>query len=185
MRALGFISQRVRRFAADVRAGATVEFVIIAPLLLTSVFSIFESGWLMTQSMMLDRGLDNAVRELRIGKSDGTDFTHAEVRTIICQQSLVIEDCENALLIELTPMTDYDADDPRRCIDRVDGTINPDDSFDPGARSEVMFVRVCAIVDPIFPDMWMGLGTQMPKVSDKDLTGIALISFGAFMNEPD
>jgi hypothetical protein len=64
------------------------------------------------------------------------------------------------------------------CIDRT-SDVDPVITFVPGARSEIMFVRACLIVDPIFPGM--GLGAQLPVDASG---GYAIVVQSAFMNEP-
>ena len=52
-------------------------------------------------------------------------------------------------------------------------------SFDPGTRSEIMVIRACLIVDPIFPGM--GLGAMLPVDASG---GYSIVMQSAFMNEP-
>ena len=64
------------------------------------------------------------------------------------------------------------------CIDRTE-EVEPVINFNPGARSEIMFVRACVIVDPIFPGT--GIGALLP-VDRRG--GYAIVTQRAFMNEP-
>ena len=70
-----------KRFLRDERATASVEFVMIAPLYLAAVFSVFEAGWLMTKNMMLERGLDQTVRDIRIGRTN--NMSHNDFLSLI------------------------------------------------------------------------------------------------------
>ncbi len=176
---LGKIRDRVSAFRGDVAAAATVEFVIIAPILFSTVFSVFESGWLMTKYMMLDRGLDIAVRELRLGIA--ADPSHDAIRDKVCDYALILRDCRESLVLEM--MTVADAGSlptvATTCVDRSIAAM-PVTGFNPGARSEIVFLRACAMVDPIFPGM--GLGMQLQK----DATGgFALLASAVYVNEPE
>ena len=62
---------------------ATVEFVIMFPLIMTVFMSMFEAAVLTTRYTMLERALDITVRGLRL--NTGTAPTHAQVRDKICE----------------------------------------------------------------------------------------------------
>ena len=165
------------RFASDTRGAASVEFVIIAPVYFALMLSTFEAGWLMTKSMMLERGLDLTIRDLRLGVYPNP--THAQFKTIICENTAIIKNCENAILLELTPIASA-ADIPKTtvCRDRAE-PIEPTVTFNPGSESEIMFVRACVVVDPMIPGMGMALHLPLDATG-----GLALASYGAFNNEP-
>jgi Flp pilus assembly protein TadG len=170
--------RRLRTLARDTRANATVEFVIIVPILMVIVFSIYEAGWLMVRTAMLERGVDMAIRDLRLGAIP--DPTHDAIKARVCDHAIVIKDCENVLILELTPF-DLTAGLPTNgavCVDRSQ-EVQPVFTFDPGQRSEIMFVRACAVVEPMFP--MMGLGQAMIRQPTGDY---AIVAHSAFANEP-
>lgn len=169
----------LKRFRRDKNGAASVEFVIIAPVYLGIMFSMFEAGWLMTQSMMLERALDVTVRDLRLGLQ--ADTSHQNFKNLICDKASIIRDCEENVLLELVPIT-TSADVPTQtiCRDRTAGVgVDPVVTFNPGARSEIMFMRACVVIDPLMPGM--GLGLHLPKDTSG---GFALVSYSAFVNEP-
>jgi hypothetical protein len=176
------------RFAGDQSGAATVEFVIIAPVFFAIVLSVFEAGWLMTKYMMLDRGLDLAVRDLRLGAINNPD--HDNFKERVCEYSIIFSDCEDVVLIEMTPVeigTDDFPTNDRTCIDRANPIDPLDwlDNFNSGGRWDrstpaVMFVRACVIVEPLFPGNRLGL--QLPQ----DATGgFQMATYSAFANEPN
>lgn len=153
---------------------------MIAPLYLAAVFSVFESGWLMTKNMMLERGLDQTIREIRLGNSGLTQ--HNDFKEQVCRFARILNDCMDTMLIEVTPLTTA-ADIPAGaavCRDRA--TPPPDPAtlnFNVGMGGDTMYVRACVIVDPIFPGL--GLGLQLPK---DGTGGFQMIAYSAFVNEP-
>ncbi len=172
------ITRALRGFRRDEDGAATVEFVIIAPLFFAIVFSMFESGWLMTRSMMLDRGLDLAVRDVRLDILKNP--THTQMKERVCQYARILEDCKTTMILQLNEISvggGYPSANAN-CFDRTE-TVTPVINFTPGARSRLMFVRACIVVDPIFPGL--GLGLKMPKDPSG---GITMISYSAFVNEP-
>ena len=172
------IRNRFASFRGDERGNTTIEFVIIAPLLFATVFSVFESGWLMTKYMMLDRGLDLAVRDVRLGKTPMP--TQITLRNQTCTYARIFKNCQSSLVIEMTAINSI-ADLPATrapCVNRAVATP-PVAPFSTGARSQMVYVRACAVVDFIFPAM--GLGLQLPK---DGTGGFSLVTAGAFVNEP-
>ncbi|MEM8788602.1 MAG: TadE/TadG family type IV pilus assembly protein [Pseudomonadota bacterium] len=172
-----------KRFSDDESGSATVEFVVLFIPFISLVFAVFEAGWLMTRYMMLDRGMDVAVRELRLNIGDLADPTQDKVRDRICEAALILPDCQTTLIVELKKL-DMAAAYPKNspdCFDRAEDAVNPKKGIDPNdeLRSEIMFVRACVLVDPIFPGLEFGL--LLPK----DANGAhQMVTFSAFMNEP-
>lgn len=159
---------------------ATIPFIMFLPFFMLLLMSTLESGTLMLRHVMLERGLDLSVRDLRLGIWNNP--THEEFKRTVCNRAGIIPDCMNVLLIELRPVstTTWEplASGPV-CVDRAE-PIKPVTTFDSGVGDEMMLIRACAKFDPIFPTS--GLGFQLPK----DNTGAyALISASAFVNEPE
>lgn len=166
-------------FVAERAGAAALEFALVAPLFLALVFSTFEAGWLMTKAMMLDRAVDLTVREIRIGAA-GAPKTQEAIKAAICARTLVLPACFTALLVEMIPIesaADFPSD-AARCVDRS-GKVKPVIRYVEGERSEVMYMRVCAVTDPLTP--LLGLALALPKDSTG---GFRLVSDTAFMNEP-
>ncbi len=178
------------RYRKTEDGAATVEFVVLFPLFIAIVLAVFESGWLMTKYMMLDRGVDMAVRDLRVGKIPNPG--HDDIKTAVCDYSKMIRDCDTTLKIQLITLDA--ANNPPdmntiQCYDRgVDEDLQVASDFATagGARSELMFVRACVLVDPILPGI--GFGLLLPQAT-KDANGNwtgghQMVSYTAFKNEP-
>ena len=69
---------------------------------------------------------------------------------------------------------------PVRCIDKM-SQVDPSTAtnYGIGVENEMMIVKVCALVKPMFPASRLGLGMQV----DKD-GNYALVAVSAFVNEP-
>lgn len=178
-RALTYLRVRLRRAREDEEGTATLPFVIFFPFFLMLVLSSLELGMLMIRHVMLERALDIAVRGLRLGI--WTPPSHDELKRVICNQAGLIPDCMNALLVELRPVDKASwspLSNSPTCVDRS-ATIQPVVSFDPGIGDDMMLIRACAKVDPLFKEY--GAGWALPKDSSG---AISLISATAFVNEP-
>lgn len=170
--------RRRRRFGRDTKGAAAIEFALLVPILLAIIFSTLEAGWLMVQTIMLDRALDLTVRELRIGSF--ANPTQEAMRDRICAQAVVLIDCQKTLALELIPITSAASypTDAARCLNRGT-TLQPVLRFDAGQRTQTVFVRACYVVEPFTPGLGLGL------VLSKDETGaVRLVSKSGFINEP-
>lgn len=177
-RGRGAISEFIG-FCSDERGNATLEFVVVAPFLFYMLFAFGEIGTLMTRSAMLERGLRVAMRDLRLGNIPNP--TAELIKQKICDAAFLLSDCEQALMLELTPLPNA-ASYPSgqvKCVDRT-SDVQPVVTFNPGAPSEIMLVRACIVVDPLFPGT--GLGAMLPKDASG---GYALVARSAFVNEPE
>lgn len=171
----------MRRFLRSEDGNVTIEFVILFPVFFMILVSIVEIGTLMTRNTMLGRGLDVAVRDLRLGLPTSRDFDAFRQR--ICDAAAIVPDCINVLQVELMPTSETDwtpLSEELRCVDREE-EIAPIDatSYVIGAENELMMIRACALFDPVVPTM--GLALLLPR----DTSGAyALVATSAFVNEP-
>ena len=178
-RLAGFPRRRFRRFLRREDGNSTMQFVILLPLFVSILMMSAEAGIMLTRQAMLERSLDIAVRDLRLGTWQ--DPTHEQLKDRICDGTTIVRDCRQNLLLELSPVnTDTWAmpPDPPACIDR-DEDIQPVTTFVPGAGNQLMLVRACFVIDPLFPTTYLGL--QLPLDASG---GYQLRSASSFVNEP-
>lgn len=170
----------LRRFGRADRGTATLEFVIAVPLILAFLFSSIDYGVVMIRQVFLDRAVDIAVRQVRLGAIRNNGF--ATFRTLICQNTFLLDQCEDNIAIELRPIdttTWAGLDTPAQCVNRA-ADIDPVLAFSPSAGSqELMLIRVCVVTDPFIDMTGMVLG--MPRDASG---GFFLVSHAAFANEP-
>ncbi|RYH08408.1 TadE/TadG family type IV pilus assembly protein [Tropicimonas sp. IMCC6043] len=170
---------RLRRLYRGEEGNATIEFVILFPIFMVLFLSAFEIGLLMVRQVMLDRATDIAVRSLRIGEWNNP--THDDLKDFICEQALILPDCKENMLIELSPVsksTWQPLPEGPTCVDKST-EIQPVVNFEVGIQHELMMVRVCALQKPLAP--LTGLGLKLPR---HDADHYALVSLSAFVNEP-
>ena len=151
----------------------------MVPLLLVTLVSAIELGVITLRYSFLERGLDIVVRDIRL--STGYTPDHNELVTQICEEARMIPDCANNLKLEMVTL------DPRNwtgipentvCTDRSED-VQPMTTFESGDENELMVLRACAKVTPIFPTT--GLGASFPK---DDAGDFALVVLNAFVQEP-
>ena len=173
------ITKAVRSFRRNEDGNATIEFVIALPAFMLLFTSAYEAGMLSTRHVMLERGLDVAVREVRIGKM--INPTHERLTERICEVASLIPDCANQLRLEMVSVDPVNFVAPSSdvaCVDREE-TGTPVLNFNTGLNNEVMILRACALFDPMLPTS--GLGKQIPKESGG---AYGLVATSAYVMEP-
>jgi Flp pilus assembly protein TadG len=192
MRPLSRLRRALRRFAGAETGTATVEFALLFPPFFVLFASSIEAGLMMIRNVQLERGLDLAVRELRIGTP--TPPTFVEFRQQVCDVAFLVPNCMANLQVELqvVPSTTWQPLDlTPRCVDRSD-VIDPftQPNYDTGGNNEFMLVRLCANVDPILPGLGLGaILDRIPASGDPEdegfvPNGYAIVAVSAYVNEP-
>ena len=185
--AFGFKSfgRALRRFRKKDDGGPTVEFVLLFMPVLVISMTGFELGLLMTRHVMLERGLDMAIREVRVNTA--TSINETQFKTMICNAAGILPNCMQNVRLEMRPIdlrfsgTDSSNEIPRTasCTD-VNNPFEPSRNFSNGQANEMMIVRACGIFKPmLIPGM--GVGYQL---NEGEQGVYRLVSTSAFVMEP-
>lgn len=177
------VFDKYREFRDRQDGNATIEFVILFPAFIFLFLTGFEAGYYMVRNVMLERALDVAVRDVRLGNGQVPDFVALKKR--ICSEIGLIDDCSNSLQVEMQPIAIQpggvaSVDGPTRCVDKdvkddpLTGTV-----YDVGQSNQMMMVRVCVLTQPLFPTTGIGVGMRANGRGD-----YALVATTAFVNEP-
>lgn len=174
------IHSLLRRFRRDEDGSAMLmEFAIFVPLLFGAFLMAVEMGIYSMRQMYLDRGLDIAVRYIRLNTHQ--TFTHNDIKQMICDNSGWLENCDETLRLEMTTV------DPRQFarfnqeVDCVDTSqpVQPVRGFTLGRANQMMMLRACVRFNPVYPTSGLG------HAFEKDGTGRAkMVSTAAFVQEP-
>lgn len=178
----------LRRFRRKEDGGPTVEFVLVFVPFFILCVSAFELGLLMTRHVMLERGLDMAVRAVRLNTETPTSETN--FKRMICNAAGIIPSCMEALRLEMIAVDVREAHDmgpttvPRgaSCTDAADPFMPARIRiYDNGAPNQVMVVRACGLFSPMLPET--ALGYFLSRMSPEDRY-YRLVSTTAFVMEP-
>ncbi len=168
-----------RWFRRKEDGNATVEFVIVVPVFLLLFVSIFELGMATIRLTMLEHALDVTMREIRL--STGQTFTKEDIRDNICEKAAVLKECDQSLLVEMRVVDTGSwlmPDGLATCIDRNE-TAEPVVTFSNGQQNDLMFIRACFVVDPLYPTFGLG------AILETDPSGrMQLVARSAFAQEP-
>ncbi|WP_235851883.1 TadE/TadG family type IV pilus assembly protein [Litorivita pollutaquae] len=158
---------------------ATLEFAIMFPMFVFMLLSGVEIGMINFRHSLLERGLDMAVRDLRIGPTFAP--SHGELKESVCTYAGFLPNCTNSLKLEMVQvdMRNYtsmpgDSD----CTDKAD-EVSPVRNFKAGGANTTMVLRACFKFDPVFP--LSGLGKDL---ATQDGGQAAMIATTAYVQEP-
>ncbi len=174
------LRKALRRFRRREDGHATLEFAIVFPSMLFLLLSGVELGMISLQHAMLERAMDQTVRDIRL--STGAAPQHDEIKDLLCERTGYVANCSDSMLLEMVQV------DPRAwsaisqnatCVDKSED-VQPKTTFKNDAKdNELMILRACAKVDPVFPTTWLGANLV------KDGAGqFALTAMSAFVQEP-
>ena len=173
------LKARLKRAVTREDGSASLDFVMVIPVLLMVFMASFESGLLVVRHIMLEQAVDKTVRNLRLGLYQIPSA--ALIKSEICSKTSILKNCEDNIHVELVPISTTTWTMPSgntECIDRSED-VRPSLKFSPGNANEVMLVRVCVIQDAMFPTS--GIGLALPKDGQG---GYGLTVIAAFVNEP-
>lgn len=174
--------REVKGFWSDTRGSAALEFVVLFAPLAFLIFTMGELGAYMARSVMLDRGVNIAMRDVRVGKLPGnTSREQLEaLRTKICENAFLIDQCNDRLLVEVEELGASGAFGTNvvNCHNTADPELVPADKFTPPGLSGITVIRACLVSNPIFPGV--GLGAKLAVLPDGNY---AVVSRSAFLNE--
>lgn len=179
MRAVHSMLRRARVALRREDGNASVEFMIIVPIYLALMIMSLELSLITLRQTMLERGLDIAVRDIRLGT--GTAPTHDAIKKRICAEAIIIPDCENNVRLEMVPsdmrnLTTLGGQ--AMCTDKEEQGV-PVLKFTAGQQNQLMFLRACAKYDPLFPT-W-----HLARSMNQDSSGqLAIVTMSAFVQEP-
>lgn len=170
----------LRRFRRSEDGSALViEFCIFVPILFGAFLMAVEMGIYSMRQMYLDRGLDLAVRFVRLNTT--ANFTHDDIKNMICGNAGWLENCNETLRLEMTTVNPRNFAQFNQSADCVDTSqpIQPVRGFTLGQQNELMMLRACIKFDPLYPTSGLGYALE------KDGSGKAkMVSSAAFVQEP-
>lgn len=178
---------KIRTFRRKEDGNATIEFVFWFPIFIMTTYSAVEVGIGSFNLANLERALDETIRDVRLNNLEkyttNTDdgWTHTILKDAICDKAAVVSNCKEMLALEMTrvdPFVGNTLDPNPFCVD-TPASIRQNQIFVPGASDELMIVRACLEVKPLW---W---GTTMGIIARQNPNGIyELHATTVFVYEP-
>ncbi|MEL6752144.1 MAG: TadE family protein, partial [Pseudomonadota bacterium] len=126
----------LRRLRRDEEGVATFEFLFLFPVYFILFLASFETAMVMTRQVLLDRGMDMAVRVVRLNTTNPPNYD--QLKTMICQGSGLIANCEDSLKLEMwrqDPRGTMTFDSVPDCMDRS-LTVQPASVYSVGQQND-------------------------------------------------
>lgn len=176
----------LRKFLRDDRGSTPIEFVLVFPVVFLIFTVSFESSMFMARHVMLDRAVDQTIRDIRLGVLRNT--SHQDLKRRICSEGILvssIDQCMQDMKIWMQPVNTGNfvmAAPPNSCVDRrqpLNLAEPPANEFAYGTENDIMLLRICLKEDPMFPTTAISVGMD----PEPDGT-YALFVTTVFVNEP-
>ncbi|SIS95338.1 hypothetical protein SAMN05421759_107134 [Roseivivax lentus] len=170
--------QMLRHFRQNEDGTMVLPFTLWITIFLSLIVSTIELGTMTIRQTVMERAVDTAMRDLKIGKLPGDAAT---LKAAICDGASILPSCAENLHLEMIRLDMEEWQQPAARADCVDtgAVATPHRTFQQGDAHEVMLVRACFKYKPITP--LGGFNASLPK----DENGYtALVSSSAFVNEP-
>lgn len=169
---------RILKFKRDENGNITVEFVILFPLFMFFFVSAAEYSLITLQQASLERAMDITVRDIRLGTGSG--FDHDDIKDALCDRSVLLRNCKQSLRLEMIiqdPFAGLNISREPICIEKEEES-KPVIEFQQGLENDLMVLRACAKVIPVFPT------SAMARSAVDDDGTIRLTATTAFVQEP-
>ncbi|MDD9740175.1 MULTISPECIES: TadE/TadG family type IV pilus assembly protein [Marinovum] len=170
----------MRRFVREESGSVeTVAFALWMPMIVLILLTMLEVGAYTARATMLERAMDQTVRSIRL--ETGAAPQHNAIKDMICERAVILPDCTTNLRLEMVQR------DPRGwtalpgsadCTDTA-LEVAPVRAFVNGQTNELMVLRACAKVTPIFPITFLAPSLQKDNAGD-----YALLAATSFVQEP-
>lgn len=158
---------------------ATMEFVLVVPVIMTIFMSSFECGLLMTREILLEEAVDITMRDLRLGHLPGV--TDAQLKQQICSRTVIFPNCLVDMKVELDRIntTTWAMPSTNLACVNSNSPILPVTTLVAGQENDMMLVRVCMSLPAIFPGMGIALSMGTDALGNYNLEAAS-----AFVVEP-
>lgn len=175
------LAQRLGRFGRKDDGGIfLIEFCLMFPIIFGAFVMAFELSVYSMRHMSLDRGLDIAVRYIRLNTNE--PIKHDDIKSLICRNAGFVEDCRSTLRLEMVsvnPRSFATFDPEPDCVD-TSKDATPVRGFNLGKEHEMMIMRACVKFKPVFASTGLGYALE------KDGSGRArMVAVAAFVQEPN
>lgn len=173
LRAIGPIT---RRFIHQPSGATAIEFGLVAVPFFFIKMAIIETAFIFWAGQMLESGVAESGRMIRTGQVQAQGLGASEFRTILCNELVVMLDCDGRLQIDVQRLDDFGDANFNRPVDAA-GNFTGGFGFDPGAGGQTIIVRAFYR----WPVLFNFLGLDAADIGGRQRL---LTATTAFRNEP-
>lgn len=168
----------LRKFRAGENGSVAPAVALWMPVFMLLIVSSIELGTITIRHTILERSLDQTVREVKLGVGP---TTHQQMKESICAKATILPGCLQTLHLEMIPLDMNAYVQPASRADCIDASqpVTPQRHFENGRGGQMMFLRACYKFKPVTP-----IGSLNASLSKDDQGYTGLVSTSAFVNEP-
>ncbi len=149
--------KRLRKFR-DCEDGSvsTIEFLFWFPFFVYVAWSGIDLGLMSFNHANLERALDETIREVRLNRlpEGETEWEHDTLKDMVCSRTFFVKDCASELALEMKsidPRVGNQLNPEPNCVDKPETIRDPASiDFDQGTSNELMIIRACLEVRPVW-----------------------------------
>jgi Flp pilus assembly protein TadG len=167
----------IRRFRADRRASAAVEFAFIAPLFFCLLFAIIEVALIFFAGQTLETATQDSARMIMTGQAQTGNYTQAQFKNDLCSRIVALFDCQNGIYIDVKSYPSFASISLSNPVDANNKFTSANFSYNPGSAGDIVVVRVFYQ----WPLFVTGLGFNVSNLAGNMFL---LSATAAFRNEP-
>lgn len=174
------VKKAMRRFRKEEDGSVfMIEFVILMPVIFGMFVMSFDMSMYSLRQVQLDRGLDNAVRYIRLNTR--SNITHDQIKQMVCDGAGGVGDCANTLRLEMVKVNPRNFTQMEPSVDCIDKSLpfKPERGFTLGKQHDLMLLRACMKFDPL-----IGLGGMGFNYTVDGSGQASMYAFSAFVQEP-
>lgn len=154
------LQKRLRRFRrSEDGSSSTIEFLFWFPFFIYVAYSGIDLGLMSFSHANLERALDETIREVRLNRlpPDEDEWTHDLLKDMVCERVRHVSTCSDELALEMKsidPRVGNQLNPSPYCVDTPAEIRDPDGpegiDFDRGTSNELMIIRACLQVSPVW-----------------------------------
>lgn len=166
-----------RRFFRQPSGATAVEFGLIAVPFFFLKMAIIETALVFWAGQLLESGVAETGRMIRTGQVQSQGLGAGDFRALLCNELVVMFDCDGRLEIDVQRAASFDAADLARPAVDAAGNFSGGFGFDPGVGSETVIVRAFYR----WPVLFNFFGLDAADIGGRQRL---LMATTAFRNEP-
>jgi Flp pilus assembly protein TadG len=147
------------RFRSAERGTTAVEFALIAPAFLASLFAVIQTTLFLFAQQTLQNAAVEAGRMFMTGAAQTSGLTQSQFNSDVCPMIQALFNCSNVQIDVSTYSSFSSASTATPALYGTNGTLLTAGTFNPGTQGEIMVVQ---LVYP-WPIVGMPLGSVLPS----------------------
>jgi Flp pilus assembly protein TadG len=165
----------LRRFVRRKDGSAAVEFGVVLLPFLSILLMTMDTALMFFAQQNLETVAADSARLIMTGQAQGSSFDAAKFKTAVCNNVVALFSCSSGMFVDVQTYANFSAISTSVT---VDSSGNPVTSYNPGAKSEIVVVRLLyrwPIVSPLAQPYLADTATSTSRL---------LVATSVFKNEP-